>query len=68
MNSYYPLALLLARQERAAAGQYLAHSALPTAPRVTDEKMTISQAWRALRERLATLLHRIAWAIEPKIE
>lgn len=66
MNSYYALPLLLARQEQAASGQCLARSALPTAPRVADEMRTISLAWRALRAGAATLLHRIAWAIEPK--
>ncbi|MDR6685446.1 hypothetical protein J2Y41_000999 [Arthrobacter sp. 1088] len=65
MNSYYPLALLLARQEQAALSQHLAHSALPTAPTLPDGKLQLRRRWLALRGRAATCLLRIAWAIEP---
>ncbi|MBU8867773.1 hypothetical protein [Paenarthrobacter aromaticivorans] len=65
MNSYYPLALLLARQEQATLSKHLAHSALPTAPTLPDGKQQLRRRWLALRGRVATRLHRIAWAIEP---
>ncbi|MFJ5956612.1 hypothetical protein ACIQC5_11725 [Paenarthrobacter sp. NPDC092416] len=65
MNSYYPLALLLARQEQAALSQHLAHSALPMAPTLLDGKQQLRRRWLALRGRAATGLHRIAWAIAP---
>ena len=59
MNSYYPLALLLARQESAA------QSALPDAPTIVDED-GVSLSWsRSVRSRIATALHREAWFFEP---
>ncbi|MFE4080267.1 hypothetical protein [Arthrobacter sp. NtRootA1] len=63
MNSYYPLALLLARQEQATLSH--AHSAAPMAPTLPDGKQELRRRWLALRGRVATRLHRIAWAIEP---
>ncbi|MEQ4567289.1 hypothetical protein [Paenarthrobacter sp. CAP02] len=65
MNSYYPLALLLARQEEATLSQHLAHSALPMAPTLPDGEQQLRRRWLALRGRAATGLHLIAWAIEP---
>jgi len=64
MNSYYPLALLLARQELAALTAHEALSALPGAPVVIGEESRPSLWWRTLRGQIATALHRLAWVIE----
>lgn len=65
MNSYYPLALLVARQEAAQSALETAHSALPGAPVVVERQRPHSLRWAALRGHVATFLHRLAWAIEP---
>ncbi|TAP41735.1 hypothetical protein EYS21_18340 [Arthrobacter sp. S39] len=64
MNNYYPPALLLARQEQATVIAHEARSALPDAPVVVEEESRSALGWRSLRGRIATALHRIAWAIE----
>ncbi|BCW84044.1 hypothetical protein NicSoilE8_17170 [Arthrobacter sp. NicSoilE8] len=63
MNSYYPLALLVARQELAEA-----QSALPEAPTVRHTPRSNAERWASWRGGLATTLHRLAWAIEPKTQ
>lgn len=68
MNSYYPLALLLARQEQATIRHHPAHSALPTAPVIPDEVQQLKERLHALLGWTATLLHRIAWSIESTVK
>ncbi|MDR6989148.1 hypothetical protein J2Y66_003663 [Paenarthrobacter nitroguajacolicus] len=64
MNSYYPLALLVARQEAAQSAFDAATSALSNAPGIPVAE-NFSLSWmNFLRGRLATLLHRVAWALE----
>lgn len=65
MNSYYSLALLLARKEAAQSALETATSALPNAPVIPDAGKTRPLWLDALRGRVATLLHRIAWSLEP---
>ena len=66
MNSYYPLALLLARQEAAQSAFETATSALPNAPVVPYAEKSSPRWLDALRGRVATILHRVAWALEPE--
>ncbi|MCD4852053.1 hypothetical protein AB4Y77_14830 [Paenarthrobacter sp. YAF11_1] len=66
MNSYYPLALLLARQEAAQSALETANSALPHAPVVPVHEGSSHPWLDALRGRVATILHRVAWALEPE--
>ena len=63
MNSYYPMALLLARPDQITLHAHEARSALPNAP-VVREKEQLDQRWRAVRGYIASSLHRLAWAIE----
>ena len=42
-----------------------ATSALPNAPRVHRKITPQLSRWSALRGRMASMLHRLAWAIEP---
>ena len=42
-----------------------ATSALPNAPRVHRKTKLELSRWSAMRGRIASLLHRLAWAIEP---
>lgn len=42
-------------------------SALPHAPVVTEVEKPKVAAWKSLRGGVATTLHRLAWAIEPKV-
>ena len=43
----------------------IARSAEPNAPQITAKRGRAAAAWTALRSRTATLLHRLAWAVEP---
>lgn len=65
MNSYYQLALLFARQEAAQRALETANSALPNTPVIPEAEKTPVLWMDALRGRLATRLHRIAWALDP---
>ncbi|MBT8159792.1 MULTISPECIES: hypothetical protein [Arthrobacter] len=61
MESTNIMALLLVGQGDTA------RSALPHAPRVVEERAPRSAAWAAFKGKLASLLHRLAWAIEPDV-
>lgn len=58
MNSSSVVALCIARAD------HTARSALPNAPMVFEETKGRSPSWSVRRGRLATLLHRLAWALE----
>ncbi|MFC7846853.1 hypothetical protein ACFUTU_00090 [Arthrobacter sp. NPDC057388] len=53
------MALFLSRSDS------LATSALPGAPTVVEAPR--SAAWSTFRGRTASFLHRLAWAVEPKV-
>jgi hypothetical protein len=61
MESTGMMALFLAGSDS------LATSALPQAPTVTEERAPRSAAWSTFRGRTASALHRLAWAVEPKV-
>ncbi|MDQ0767323.1 hypothetical protein QF031_000072 [Pseudarthrobacter defluvii] len=61
MESASLLALLFAGPIRAG------ESAQPNAPQVITKSGWASVAWLAFRSRTATLLHRLAWALEPDL-
>jgi hypothetical protein len=61
MQSAGMMALFLSRSDS------LATSALPGAPMVTEERAPRSAAWNTFRGRTASALHRLAWAVEPKV-
>jgi hypothetical protein len=61
MQSAGMMALFLSRSDS------LATSALPGAPTVSEGPKPRSAAWNALRGRAASVLHRVAWAVEPKV-
>lgn len=56
------VALFLARSDDTAT------SALPRAPKRVREKKSGLPRWSILRGRTASVLHRLAWAIEPDAE
>jgi hypothetical protein len=58
MNSSSVVALYIARADDTA------RSALPNAPMVPEESAARSASWSVRRGELATLLHRLAWALE----
>ncbi|MGO4237229.1 hypothetical protein [Pseudarthrobacter sp. YAF2] len=59
MDSSSLVALFLARSDDTAT------SALPRAPRRVRVRKPGLSGWSVLRGRLASALHRLAWAIEP---
>jgi hypothetical protein len=59
LDSHYSLAFLLAGRDVNGA-----RSALPDAPTITDQDQPLFQWSRNLRARIATALHRAAWAFE----
>ena len=61
MQSAGMMALFLSRSDS------LATSALPGAPTVIEKAKARSAAWITFRGRMASLLHRLAWAVEPKV-
>jgi hypothetical protein len=61
MQSAGMMALFLSRSDS------LATSALPGAPTITEEQAPRSAAWSTFRGRTASALHRLAWAVEPKV-
>jgi len=61
MQSAGMMALFLSRSDS------LATSALPGAPTVVEEAAPRSEAWNKFRGRTASFLHRLAWAVEPKV-
>ncbi|MDQ0616399.1 hypothetical protein [Arthrobacter globiformis] len=60
MDSTGMMALFLAGSDS------LATSALPQAPTVAENSTPRSAAWNTFRGRTASVLHRLAWAVEPK--
>ena len=61
MESTGMMALFLAGSDN------LSTSALPQAPTVVEESAPRSGAWHTFRGRTASALHRLAWAVEPKV-
>jgi hypothetical protein len=61
MQSAGIMALFLSRSDS------LATSALPGAPTVAEEAKSRPAAWNTFRGRTASFLHRLAWAVEPKV-
>ena len=61
MQSAGMMALFLSRSDS------LATSALPGAPTVLEQAAPQSAAWNTFRGRIASFLHRLAWAVEPKV-
>ncbi|MHC6592086.1 hypothetical protein [Arthrobacter sp. C152] len=59
MESASLIALLLVK------GNGSARSAEPNAPQIIAKRGRRAAAWAAVRSRTATLLHRLAWAVEP---
>ena len=59
MDSSGFIALFLAGTDDSAT------SALPNAPRVHPVAKTELSRWSVMRGRMASMLHRLAWAIEP---
>jgi hypothetical protein len=60
MHSAGMMALFLTRSDS------LATSALPGAPTIVEDAKS-RPAWNTFRGRTASFLHRLAWAVEPKV-
>jgi hypothetical protein len=61
MQSAGMMALFLSRSDS------LATSALPGAPTVIEKTKPRPAAWNTFRGRMASVLHRLAWAVEPRV-